>query len=109
MPPRVTLLRLVRQYLLSGFLQLGAGMTDRSVTSLPEIRCFPDRDPDFQADVQAAIARSLPRINEGQRLIEVVRRDLAARYPSIVIRERETLAEIGTHYEHWYIYRDGRA
>src|SRR4051794_38941115 len=83
-------------------------MHDRRDTRPLELRCFPDRDEEFRADVQAAIARSRATINDGRRLMEAVRGDLAARYPAIVIRERDELAELGSGDNRWDVYRDGR-
>jgi hypothetical protein len=74
----------------------------------PDIRCFPARDDAFRADVQQAVTRSRETISAGQRLVEAVRRDLAARYPKVVIREQDALAGLGTDDERWYVYRDGR-
>lgn len=85
-------------------------MTDDVATADDvDLRCYPARDELFRLDVQRAIASSRGSINAGQRLIDAVRADLASRYPSIVVRERDALAapdEDGA--ERWYVFRDGR-
>jgi hypothetical protein len=83
-------------------------MDRRDAVAEVEIRCFPDRDDGFRTDVQEAIARSRGTDHSGQSLLEVVRHDLKGRYPAVDIRERDRLAEVGEHSDHWYVYRDGR-
>jgi hypothetical protein len=73
-----------------------------------DIRCFPTADDVFRADVQASIARSRETVASGRRLLDAVRRDLAARYPSIAIQPQDPLADFGDDHERWYVYRDGR-
>ena len=75
---------------------------------IPDVRCFPARDAAFAADVQAAIARSRETLTSGRRLLESVRQDLTMRYPAVVIREQDELAELGNDGNRWYVYRDGR-
>ena len=74
----------------------------------PDIRCFPTADDVFRADVQASIGRSREAVASGRRLIEAVRRDLAARYPAVAIQPQDPLADFGIEGERWYVYRDGR-
>ena len=74
----------------------------------PELRCFPAGDDRFRAEVQAAIARSRERLLTGRRLIETIRRDLAMRYPDVVVHERNPLGELGPEPQRLYVYRDGR-
>ena len=80
---------------------------DRRLPPDPEIRAFPRKDDAFQADVQQAIANSRATILDGARLLEAVRRDLAARYPKVRIEVQEPIASLGGEHR-WYVYRDGK-
>jgi hypothetical protein len=74
----------------------------------PEIRSYPSDDAMFAADVQEALARSRATLAAGRELLEAVRRDLRARYPSVEIREQDSLAALSDYPSRWYVYRDGK-
>ena len=83
-------------------------MTTRRPPSQPDIRCYPDVDREFHGDVVDAITHSRETLSQGERLIERVRTELRSRYPAVVIHERDPLAEVGEHRDHWYVFRDGK-
>jgi len=72
-----------------------------------DLHIYPHEDAAFRADVQASIARSRATIENGRRLLESVRYDLAARYPGIRIEEQNGLAALDGR-RRWYVYRDGK-
>jgi len=74
----------------------------------PEIRSYPSDDAIFAADVREALVRSLATLAAGRELLEAVRRDLRARYPSVEIREQDSLAALSDYSSRWYVYRDGK-
>jgi len=74
----------------------------------PEIRSYPADDVTFAADVHDALVRSRATIAAGRELLEAVRRDLRARYPSVEIHEQDSLAALSQPSSRWYVYRDGK-
>ena len=74
----------------------------------PEIRSYPSDDALFAADVHETLARSRATLAAGRELLETVRRDLRARYPSVEIREQDPLAALSDSESLWYVYRDGK-
>jgi len=74
----------------------------------PEIRAYPSDDALFAADVQQTLARSRATLAAGRELLDAVRRDLRARYPSVEIHEQSSLASLSEYSSRWYVYRDGK-
>jgi hypothetical protein len=74
----------------------------------PELRCYPADDLEFLSCVRAALAGGVNAELTSRRRAELVRAELAVRYPLVRIVPRHPLAGLGSESgDLWYCYRDG--
>ena len=66
-----------------------------------ELVLFPDGDEELRQAVPNALAGTSGSTRDR------VEAALRGRYPALVVRERETLAELGPQTPTWYVFRDG--
>ena len=71
------------------------------------LRCYPQTDPQFEADVRSALAESLGSARAWPEVLENVRQRIRQDYPFARIQPRHPLAAHGDPNELWYCYRDG--